>query len=63
MSENKVLRRISGPHREEVTGSWRTAHNEELHNLYPSLNIIMVMKSRSIRYAGHIACIGDEKCI
>jgi hypothetical protein len=46
VSENRVLRRISGPKREEVAGVWRRLHNEELHNLYASPNIIRVMKSR-----------------
>jgi hypothetical protein len=46
--ENRVLRRIFGPKREEVVGGWRRLHNEELHNLYASQNIIRVIKSRSI---------------
>jgi hypothetical protein len=46
MFENRVLRRIHGPKREEVAGGWRRLHNEELHNLYASPNIIRVIKSR-----------------
>jgi hypothetical protein len=46
VSENRVLRRIFGPKREEVAGGWRRVHNEELHNLYASPNIIRVIKSR-----------------
>jgi hypothetical protein len=47
--ENRVLRRIFGPKRDEATGEWRTLHNEELHDLYSSQNIIRVIKSRRIR--------------
>jgi hypothetical protein len=47
--ENRVLRRIFGPKRSEVTGGWRKLHNEELHNLYSSPNIIIMIKSRSMR--------------
>jgi hypothetical protein len=53
--ENRVLRRIFGPKREEVAGGWRRLHNEELHNLYASPNIISVMKSRRIRWTEHVA--------
>jgi hypothetical protein len=56
-----VLRRIFGPKREE-DGSWRKLHNDELHNLYSSLNIVRVIKSRRIRWAGHVARVG-EKCL
>jgi hypothetical protein len=52
--ENRVLRRIFGPKRGEVTGEWRTLHNEELHNLYSFPNIIRMIKSRRIRWAGHV---------
>jgi hypothetical protein len=61
--ENRVLRRIFGPNRDEVTGNGRKLHNEELHNLYSSPNIIRVMKSRVMRWAGHVARMGDEECI
>jgi hypothetical protein len=57
--ENRVLRRIFGPKREEVAGGWRRLHNEELHNLYDSPNIIRVIKSRRMRWAGHVTHIGD----
>jgi hypothetical protein len=57
--ENRVLRRIFGPKRDEVTGEWRKLHNEELHNLYLSSNIIRQITSRRIRWAGHVACIGE----
>jgi hypothetical protein len=49
VSENRVLRRIFGPEREEVAGGWRRLHNEELHNLYTSPDIIRVIKSRRTR--------------
>jgi hypothetical protein len=54
--QNKVLRRISGPKREEVAGGWRRLHNEELHKLYTLPNIIRVVKSRRMRWAEHVAC-------
>jgi hypothetical protein len=60
MFENRVLRRIFGPKRDEVTGEWRKLHNEELHILYSSPNIIRQIKSRRIRWAGHVACMGEE---
>jgi hypothetical protein len=53
--ENKVLRRIFGPKRDEVTGGWRKLHNEELHDLYYSPSIIRTIKSRRMRWAGHVA--------
>ena len=53
--ENRVLRRIFGPRRDEVTGEWRKLHNEELNDLYASPNIIWLIKSRKMRWAGHVA--------
>jgi hypothetical protein len=53
--ENRVLRRIFGPKRDEVTGEWIKLHNEELHDLYPSPSIIRIMKSRRMRWVGHVA--------
>jgi hypothetical protein len=53
-----VLRRIFGPKR-EVDGSWRKLHNDELHSLYSSLNIVRVIKSRRMRWAGHVARMGE----
>jgi hypothetical protein len=58
---NRVLRRIFGPKRDEVTGEWRKLHNEELHNLYSSPDIIRQVKSRRMRWAGHVACMGEER--
>jgi hypothetical protein len=52
--ENRVLRRIFGPRRDEVTGDWMKLHNDELHNLYSSPNIIRMIKSRRMRLAGHV---------
>jgi hypothetical protein len=59
--ENRLLRRIFGPKKDEVTGEWRKLHNEELHHLYSSPSIIRIMKSRSMRWAGHVARIGEKK--
>jgi hypothetical protein len=59
--ENRVLRRIFGPKRDEVTGDWRKLYNEELHNLYASPNIIRMMKSRRMRWAGHVARMGEKR--
>jgi hypothetical protein len=53
--ENRVLRRISGPRRDEVTGDWRKLHNEEFHNLHSSPNIIRMIESRRMRWTGHVA--------
>jgi hypothetical protein len=52
--ENRVLRRIFGPKRDEVTGGWRKLHNEELHNFYSSQSIIRMIKSRRMRWARHV---------
>jgi hypothetical protein len=59
--ENRVLRRIFGPKRDEVTGDWRKLHNEELHNLRSSPNIIGMIKSRTIRWAGYVARMGEKR--
>jgi hypothetical protein len=59
--ENRVLRRIFGPKRDGVTGGWRKLHNEELHNLYSSPNIIRIIKSGRMRWAGHVARMGDKR--
>jgi hypothetical protein len=59
--ENRVLRRIFGPKRDEVTEEWRKLHNEELHNLYSSPDNIGQVKSRRMRWAGHVACMGETK--
>jgi hypothetical protein len=59
--ENRDLRRIFGPKRDEVTGEWRKLHSEELHNLYSSPDIIRQVKSRQMRWAGHVARMGEER--
>jgi hypothetical protein len=59
--ENTVLRRIFGPKRDEVTGEWRKMHSGELHDLYPSPDIIRQIKSRAMRWAGHVARIGEGR--
>jgi hypothetical protein len=59
--ENRVLRRIFGPKTDEVTGEWRKLHNEELHNLYLSVDIIRQVKSRRMRWAGYVARMGEER--
>jgi hypothetical protein len=59
--ENRVLRRIFGLKRDEVTGSWRKLHNEELHGLYSSPSIVRVNKARKMRWAGHVACMGEVR--
>ena len=60
VSENRVLRRMFGPKRVEVTGDWRKLHNEELNDLYCSPNIVRVIKSRRMRWVGHVARIGER---
>jgi len=57
----RVLRRIFGPRRDEVTGEWRRLHNEQLNDLYCSPNIVRVMKSRRMRWAGHVARMDEER--
>jgi len=57
--ENMMLRRIFGPRRDEVTGEWRRLHNEELNDLYSPPNIVRVIKSRRVRWAGHVARMGE----
>jgi hypothetical protein len=59
--ENRVLRRIFGPRRDVVTGDWRKLHNEELHDWYSSSNIIRMIKSRRMRWAGHVARRGETR--
>ena len=58
--KNMVLRRIFGPRSDEVTGDWRRLHNEELNDLYSLPNIVWVIKSRRMRWAGHVACMGER---
>jgi hypothetical protein len=59
--ENMVLRRIFGPRRDKVTGDWIKLHNEELNDLYCSPNILRVIKSRRMRWAGHVARRGEVR--
>jgi hypothetical protein len=59
--ENRVLRRIFGPKRDEVTGEWRKLHTEEFHSLYSSSDIIRQVKSRRMRWAWHVARMGEER--
>jgi hypothetical protein len=59
--ENRVLRKIFGPKRDEVTGEWRKLHNEELNDLCCSPNIVRVIKSRKMRWAGHVARMGVKR--
>jgi len=57
----RSLRKIFGPRRDEVMGEWRRLHNEELNDLYSSPNIVRVIESRRMRWAGHVACMGEER--
>ena len=59
--EHRVLRRVFGPKGYVLTGEWRTLHNEELHGLYSSPNIVWVIKLRKMRWAGHVAGMGDRR--
>jgi hypothetical protein len=59
--ENRVLRRIFGPKRDEVTGGWRKLHNEEPQNLYSSPSIIRLIKTRRMRWAGHVARMREKR--
>ena len=61
--ENMVLRRVFGPRRDEVTGEWRRLHNEELNDLYCSPNIVRVIKWRRMRWAEHVARMGDSRVL
>jgi hypothetical protein len=61
MFENKVLRRIFGPKRDEVTGEWRKLHNEELRDFYSSPGIIRILKTRRMRWEGHVARMGEKR--
>jgi len=60
--KNRVLRRVFEPKRDEVTGEWRKLHNEELTDLYSLPNIVRVVKSRKMRWAGHVARMWGERC-
>jgi hypothetical protein len=59
--ENKVLKRIFVPKRDEATGGWRRLHNEELHDLFSSPRIIRIIKSRRMRLVGHVARMGEKR--
>jgi len=59
--ENRVLRRVFGPKRDEVTGEWRKLHNENLSDLYSLPNIVRVVKLRRMRWAGHVACMVEGR--
>jgi len=59
--ENRVLRRILGPKRDDVTGEWRKLHNKELNDLYYSPTIVRVIKSRRMRWVGHVARMGERR--
>jgi hypothetical protein len=59
--ENRVLRKVFGPKRDEVTGEWRRMHNEKLNDLYSLPNIVRVVKSRRMSWAGHVARMGEDR--
>jgi hypothetical protein len=59
--ENRLLRRIFGPMRDEVTGEWRKLHKEEFRDLYSSPSIIRIIKSRKMRWEGHVARMGEKR--
>jgi hypothetical protein len=61
LSENRVLRKVFGPKRDEVTGEWRKLHKEELNDLHSSPNIVRVVKSRQMRWGGHVAPMGEDR--
>jgi hypothetical protein len=61
VSENRVLRRMFGPKRDEVTGEWRNLSNEELYNLDSSTNIVRVIKSRGMMWVGHVSRMGKRR--
>jgi len=61
--ENRVLRRVFGPKRDEVTGERKKLHNEELNDLYPLPNIVRVVKSRRMRWVGHVVRMGEDRCV
>jgi hypothetical protein len=61
--ENRVLKGIFGPKRDEVKGGWRKLVNEELHDLYSSPSIIRIIKSRRMRWAGHVARMGEKRTV
>jgi len=63
MFENRVLRRVFGPKRDEVMGKWRKLHNEELSDLYSLANIVRVVKSRRMRWVGHVARMGEGRAV
>ena len=61
--ENRAVRRVFGPKRDEVTGEWRKLHNEDLRDLYPLPNIVRVIKSRRKKWAGHVARMGEGRVV
>jgi len=63
MSENGVLRSIFGPKRDEVTGEWRKLHNEEFKEPYSSPSSVRLIKSRRMRWVGHVGCMGERRSV